>query len=138
MVRVGWQKEEGYALYLVMVISLFLFLILAHLLGTYVNQTNMIRAKELQVRAENLVLSAVALWTAQELNDQEGDGDSPAKTREWMIDLQDGTVTLKQESENGHVVVLTIEARVKDSDVKRRVRVTVNLDTGEIVAWRNL
>ncbi|EGL83271.1 hypothetical protein CathTA2_1172 [Caldalkalibacillus thermarum TA2.A1] len=138
MVRVGWQKEEGYALYLVMVISLFLFLILAHLLGTYVNQTKMIRAKELQVRAENLVLSAVALWTAQELNDQEGDGDSPAKTREWMIDLQDGTVTLKQESEYGDVVVLTIEARVKDSDVKRRVRVTVNLDTGEIVGWRNL
>ncbi|MDQ0337681.1 hypothetical protein J2S00_000451 [Caldalkalibacillus uzonensis] len=136
MGSVSWNKEEGYALYWVMVASLFLFLILTHLLSTHVYQAQIIRAKELDVRAQNMVLSAVVIWTAEERQNQAG--NSTARITERVIDLEDGTVTINQVTEIGEDVVLTVEAQVKDSDVKRRVRVTVDLGTGEITAWRNL
>jgi Na+-transporting NADH:ubiquinone oxidoreductase subunit NqrC len=126
------RNQQGYALYLVTVVCSILFVLLAVVITSLQTQAEAIQARENQIRANNLILSALSLWKAEEwMNDA-------LSTETKTFSLEDGTVTLTLVDMSEKHVVIKMHAFVNNSQANREVRVTLSAENGQIVDWETL
>lgn len=122
------NKEQGYALYLVLVVSSLLFLLVFTVTASYYVQHQLLHYRESEIRVNYLILSGLTIWMAEESGNE---GVAPART----IILEDGYLTVTVEEQNGHEVILNILAEVKESRIKQFAQVALSLDNGSIIRW---
>lgn len=129
-----WQAEQGYALYLVVVISLLILLSLTHSLAYCLNQVQLVQWKDEQLRAHLLLQSAVILWLAD--LDEAALDNLPEEEliEEW--ELEEGIVRFyKLKSIHEREWKVRVSARLYQREVRQRVELRIDKRTKQIVHW---
>lgn len=125
------EEQQGYASYLVLVVCSLLFILLFMVATSFHVQSQLLHYRENEIRGNYLILSGLALWLAEEGYDGE-----LVPTRSFL--LEEGRVTVTLEEEREEEAVLNLLAEVKESQVKRKVKVSVSLKDGSIIRWQEM
>lgn len=129
-----WQAEQGYALYVVLVVNFLILLILTHTLGYYLNQVQLVQMKEDQLRAHLLLQSAVALWLVE--LDEEVMDNLPEEQLFKVLELDEGIVRFyKLSSLDESEWKVRVSARPYQNEVRQRVELRIDKETKQIIYW---